>query len=117
MIPSRHLPARVNQHVMIIRVKPSSCGQYYILHSINSHRNKEQLMNIARAGGATREALTKDVVGRLSLMIPPASLLNEFEQRATLLSDQCHLLEAQNVQLAKARDLLLPKLMNGEVAV
>jgi len=116
MIPNRHLPARVNQHVMIIRVKPFRCGPHYILHSINSHRNKEQLLNIARAGGATREALTKDILGRHSVIIPPASLLNEFEQRATVLSDQCHLLDAQNVQLAKARDLLLPKLMNGEVA-
>jgi putative transcriptional regulator len=31
--------------------------------------------------------------------------------------DQVDLLESQNSALSKARDLLLPKLMNGEVAV
>ncbi len=116
IVPDRHLPARVNQHVMIIRLNPTECGPHYVLHTINSHQHKEKLLSIARAGGATREALTKDVIQNLSLLVPSKHLLDQFEETAGSLFDQRQLLAAQNSQLAQARDLLLPRLMSGEVA-
>ena len=117
MVPDRHLPARVNQHVMIIRIDPTKCAPHFVLHAINSHQQKQSLLSIARAGGATREALTKVVVESISLVVPPSHLLDQFEEVAGGLFDQRQLLAAQNIQLTRARDLLLPRLMNGELAV
>jgi len=117
MVPERHLPARVNQHVMIIRIDPNECGSHYVLNSINSHQQKQKLLSIAKAGGATREALTKDVVQNIFLPVPTVHLLDQFEETAGRLFNQRQLVAAQNSQLAKARDLLLPRLMNGEVVV
>lgn len=117
MVPERHLPARVNQHVMIIRVHPGKIGPNYLLHGINSHQMKQTILSIARAGGATREALTKDVVSGLQIIVPTPQLIADFEDTAGRLLNQQHILSQQNVQLAKARELLLPRLMNGEVVV
>jgi len=117
MVPYRHLPARVNQHVMIIRIDPNECGPHYVLSTINSHQQKQKLLNIGRAGGATREALTKDVVQNIFLPVPSKHLLDQFEETAGRLFEQSQLLAAQNSQLAKAHDLLLPRLMNTEVIV
>lgn len=117
MVPERHLPARVNQHVMIIRIDPHECGSHYVLNSINSHQQKQNLLSIAKAGGSTREALTKDVVQNISIPVPTVQLLDQFEENAGRLFDQRQILAAQNSHLAKARDILLPRLMNGKVAV
>jgi type I restriction enzyme, S subunit len=116
MVPERHLPARVNQHVMIIRVDPQQCSTQYILHFINSHQQKQILLSIARAGGATREALTKDVIQNIHIPMPSVHLLEQFEETASRIFIQQQLLGAQNNKLAEARDLLLPRLMNGELA-
>jgi type I restriction enzyme S subunit len=117
IVPTRHLPARVNQHVMIVRVNPNACGPHYVLHTINSHGKKQALLNIARAGGATREALTKDVVQNTAFTIPPPHLIGQFEAIVGKFFEQGEILGAQNSQLTKARDLLLPRLMNGEIPV
>ena len=117
MVPSRHLPARVNQHVMIVRVDPEECGPHYVIHTINSHQQKENLLSVARAGGATREALTKDVVRNISFSVPPGHLLDEFERVTGRLFEQQQNLAAQNEKLTRARDLLLPRLMSGELVV
>jgi type I restriction enzyme S subunit len=117
MVQERHLPARVNQHVMIIRTAYEKMGPHFLLYSINSYRNKERLLSIARGGGATREALTKDDVGNFTILRPPAKLWKEFESLARTVNSQLQKLSAQNSALTRARDILLPRIMNGEIAV
>ena len=117
MVPERHLPARVNQHVMIVRADPANIGAHYLLCAINSEHRKQLILNIARAGGATREALTKDVVSGLKIPIPKRNILDMFEEVAGDLFKQMQVLEHQSSRLAKARDLILPHLMNGEISV
>ena len=117
MVPERLLPARVNQHVMIIRIDQQQCGSHYVLNTINSYQQKQELLSIARAGGATREALTKDAVRNISLVVPSRHLLDHFEETAGGMFDQRQILATANRLLIEARDLLLPRLMNGEVAV
>ena len=116
MVLDRLLPARVNQHVMIIRVDPELCSPHYILGTINSFREKQLLLNIARAGGATREALTKDTICNTEFLIPPTKFVREFHDIAEDLFNQRQALSQQNLVLAKARDLLLPRLMSGEIS-
>lgn len=117
MAPTHHLPARVNQHVMIIRCDPAKVSPHYVLNFINSHQEKQRLLSIARSGGSTREALTKDVVRNVQVRIPPFHLLAQFDEVASALFTQREILARQNSQLTKAHTLLLPRLMNGEVAL
>ena len=48
---------------------------------------------------------------------PPGGLLEIFNDTVRTIAAQCKTLALQNKALAQARDLLLPRLMNGEIAV
>ena len=64
------LPARVNQHVSIIRANTDIVLSSYILYFLQM--SKPYLLQIA-AGGATRNALTKGMIEELELDVPPIS--------------------------------------------
>jgi type I restriction enzyme S subunit len=49
--------------------------------------------------------------------IPTRRLVEEFDEFAGPVFDQIGRLTLQNQKLKAARDLLLPRLMNGEIAV
>jgi type I restriction enzyme, S subunit len=117
LVPKRHLPARVNQHVMIMRPDSSTVCSEYLMYAINSKGQKQFILNIAGAGGATREALTKDTITNLSLLIPDHMLMKEFCIFTSENFSQIETLQKQNNKLRAARDILLPRLMNGEIAV
>ncbi len=117
MAPRRYLPARVNQHVMIIRVRHDCANTYFVHAAINSYECKRQLLTIAKGKGATREALTKDIIEKFGIVIPPWPLMKLFGEAARGWSSQRECLSGLNEKLAQTRNLLLPRLMSGEIAV
>lgn len=66
-VDARVLPARVNQHVAIIRPGEDKVLSSYILFFLQM--KKPYLLQIA-AGGATRNALTKSMIENLELEVP-----------------------------------------------
>ena len=66
-VDPRALPARVNQHVAIIRPDENRVLSSYILYFLQMI--KPYLLQIA-AGGATRNALTKSMIENLELEVP-----------------------------------------------
>ncbi len=66
-VDPRTLPARVNQHVAIIRPDENRVLSSYILYFLQMI--KPYLLQIA-AGGATRNALTKSMIENLELEVP-----------------------------------------------
>lgn len=66
-VDPRVLPARVNQHVAIIRPDENRVLSSYILYFLQMI--KSYLLQIA-AGGATRKALTKSMIENLELEVP-----------------------------------------------
>jgi type I restriction enzyme S subunit len=68
--------------------------------------------------GATNQTeLSKDTIADLPFLWPPNLVTQQFEQFAEKTTDQVRNLTQQNIKLQEARDLLLPRLMNGEVPV
>ena len=51
------------------------------------------------------------------MVLPPANLRSLLHENVDASFRQISTLEKQNQKLAQARDLLLPRLMNGEVTV
>ncbi|WP_434139289.1 restriction endonuclease subunit S [Photobacterium leiognathi] len=78
IVPNNVLPARVNQHVCIIRVDRALLLPEFAKRLITSTSFKQMLLRIATSGGATREALTKQQVENLSLIVPPMELQKKF---------------------------------------
>ncbi|EAB8533247.1 restriction endonuclease subunit S [Salmonella enterica subsp. enterica] len=66
MVPDEILPARVNQHVAILRCKDRRDAEYisYYIQFLKSH-----LLQICKVGG-TRNALTKDAISKLEINFP-----------------------------------------------
>ena len=57
------------------------------------------------------------VLQKYSIPKPPSMLLGIFNDTVGPITTQCKTLALQNRALVQARDLLLPRLMNGEIAV
>ena len=69
-VPADVLPARVNQHVAIIRPEPKSLDARFLRYVLVSHEYQSRLLALASAG-ATRPALTKSMIEELDIPSPP----------------------------------------------
>lgn len=80
IVPTEVLPARVNQHVCILRHGNLIDAKY--LNRLLTNGNYQQLLQrLAKSKAATREALPKSIVDKLSIPLPPLSLQRLFAQR------------------------------------
>jgi type I restriction enzyme, S subunit len=70
MVPHDLVPARVNQHVSIVRVAEGKADARFVFYTLNSRRYKQHLLALAQ-GGATREALTKETIEKFEVELPP----------------------------------------------
>jgi type I restriction enzyme, S subunit len=113
MVPSYLLPARVNQHVAIIRANTEVVDPHFLLDSINSEQNKKTLFTLAQ-GGATREALTKETICRFQILLPQRDLIFRYGRIAGAMHIQREGLQRKNQTLRRTRDLLLPKLLQND---
>jgi len=68
-------------------------------------------------GSSGRQRVQVSCFNEFYLGLPQATLSSEFDNNVRPCFDQIRNLEVQNQQLLQARDILLPKLMSGEVEV
>ena len=61
--------------------------------------------------------LNRDYAHSKNILVPDKIIISNFLEIVTILHSQIDSLNVQNDKLAQARDLLLPKLISGEVAV
>ena len=69
------------------------------------------------ATGATVLHLKPSHIENWEAIVPPTALRGLFSEQFSAILQHVDNLEMQNANYAKARDLLLPRLMNGEIAV
>ncbi len=77
MVPKDVLPARVNQHVMIVRPIKGETMSYYIMFTLCSADNKAKLLGIGQSG-STREAINKQELESFEIPLPDDDALNQF---------------------------------------
>lgn len=97
MVPDRILPARVNQHVMILRADPSRIDPRYLLYYVNSPDVKRGLLQ--RTHGATRDALTKGQMEAFEVKYPPLSVQRRIADILGALDDKIELNRRMNETL------------------
>ena len=94
-VPDNVLPARVNQHVAILRADKEKLDSDYLLYYLLNPVFKRHLLRIA-SDGATRNALTKADLEELVIVAPEdvniqkeiAHLLSIYDQKITLIRQQ-----------------------------
>lgn len=87
--------------------------QSFLFYNLKNHFFKEDLIG----GGAIFAATNKRELEKLMLLQPAADLLDEFETKASAIDAQIKALTLKTRKLIKARDLLLPRLMDGRISV
>ena len=103
---------QTNQQINAV-IPNSENYTFYAYLTLNGFREKL----LAIGGGATMPNVNKSKFSGMDMLLPPDSLLESFHDMVAQSFIQMEKLIEMNTKLAQARDLLLPKLMNGEVAV
>ena len=83
----------------------------FLLHLLESQISGLQSDTAAVPG------LNRNVLHALNVPTPPKTLCNQFDEFATVNYQQIGILRLATKKLQTARDLLLPRLMNGEITV
>jgi len=88
---------------------------YFLTYFLNSPTTLEHSQR--RAVGATRARIARRELASLPIVLPPVSVQKNFRDLVQPINDQRAVLYRENTKLRMARDLLLPRLMSGEIAV
>jgi type I restriction enzyme S subunit len=103
IVPDEYLPARVNQHVAILRVK-ENIDNGFLNYLVVSPKFKANLL-WQGAGGATRQALTKTMIEQLDIPLPLISeqkrIVEKLDALITLIDTAIEHLQ-ESVKLADA---------------
>lgn len=86
IVPDDVLPARVNQHVAILRPNQPQLKSQYFVRLLNNQNMNRMLYGIATQGGATREAVTKEQLEKLEIPIPSIHLQEAFAKKIELIN-------------------------------
>ena len=106
-----HGPALLNQHLFDVR--PNEVSRLFIFHALDGRMDEFQ----ARAQGTTMKHIKRSALREVRVALPPVELRDEFESMARPMLDLQLILSAQTQALREARDLLLPRLVSGELDV
>lgn len=97
IVPQLVLPGRVNQHVAIMRAKADVLDYRYLLYFLQ--HQKKQLLILA-SGGATRNALTKQMLEDYPIRLPALATQQRIAKILSTLDDKIELNNAINRNLA-----------------
>ena len=84
---------------------------YFLFHWL-----KESVPTFQRmASGATFKEISRGVFKTIDFLQPPAKLTHGFESIVAPVTEQILMLERKNQNLRRTRDLLLPRLLSGQI--
>lgn len=119
IIPKQFLPARVNQHVSIIRANKQMIAPLFLASLLTSKFYKDQILGIGEQG-ATRQAITKVQIENFKISLPNTIQGQEnVIKKINALSTETKKLEAIYQQkltdLEELKKSVLQKAFNGEL--
>ncbi len=103
ILPKYVLPGRVNQHVAIIRPNKEILDFHYLLYFLQIE--KQKLLSLA-AGGATRNALTKQMIENYIIKLPPLPTQQKIAAILSSLDDKIELNNKINTNLEQQAQAL-----------
>jgi len=109
VVPSEILPARVNQHVSIVRPIKDQLVSIYLNHLFIVDTFKQKLLSIGKGNGATREAITKQQLENLKIPVPPLNLQKKYAKIVTQIEFEKSLIKQSIVETQLLFDSLMSK--------
>ena len=96
IVPKEVLPARVNQHVAIIRTDRKKMNWRFLNYYLASPKMQAHMLSLAVGKGASRNAITKQMIENFEVPYPPLSTQHRI---ATILSRYDSLIENYQKQI------------------
>lgn len=101
-----------NQSVVGVFDMKEKLNNYFYLYILS---NIKEIIN--NAGGGAQQHINKEIVENFPILIPVNGLIKDFNLIINPVLDRITSAVLENERLIKMRDLLLPKLMKGEIRV
>jgi type I restriction enzyme, S subunit len=112
-VRKRHLPVMLNTGIIRMRAKTQAFGKWQIKHFLQSEYFQKQIRALAM--GVAQIHFGPSHLKQMKVVVPPVGIGREYEALVDPLEGLvCNLVE-QNHNLRASRDLLLPKLVSGEI--
>lgn len=103
----------LDSHVTLIRAN-EKIGQQYLFWSLKMQQ--DYLMSAGK-GSTNQLELSRETIGNCKILIPEQKIAEQAEKNFVAIHNKMKACSMQIARLREARDLLLPKLMSGEVEV
>lgn len=109
-----HETCCINEHVFILRMN-ERCTQNYLYFWLDQPEMTQKIKNLN--ANAAQPGINQTGVKGLPILLPAKFLIDAFENIAEPLLAELFNLAKKNNLLRKTRDILLPKLISGEIDV
>jgi type I restriction enzyme, S subunit len=107
------VPSQTNQQINTV-IPFNSTEREFLYFSLVGLR---ETINLYGANGATIVNLNKGKFEALNIVKPSDELIHKYHEIANPIFEQVRILQMKNANLRQTRDLLLPRLVSGEVEV
>lgn len=108
LLPKGLLPARVNQHVMIIRPK-DSCLSLFLMSALCDSENKQLLLGISQSG-STREAINKQEMENFTIAIPSDEIIEKFNKLCKPMCNEREIICKEISKLQELKQLVISRI-------
>lgn len=115
IVPDDVLPARVNQHVSILRPIKEKLSSSFLSHLLISENVKIKLLGVGSFGGAVMEAITKEQLEKIEVILPSIDLQNQFAERVAVIEEQKAIAQKSLEKSESLFNSLLQKAFKGEL--
>lgn len=114
-IPRQAAKSLLNQNAVKI-IPKGLINQSFLYYLLKSEEFKKYIIGCAQ-GAASQASITLDSIREFNFLLPPAQLIELFHQVNCPTWELVNNLRDRNINLRQTRDLLLPKLISGEIDV
>ena len=114
-IQRHHLPLMLNTSIIRMRSKTEHVGLWQLKHFLKSNYFQDQIYTLAT--GVAQKNYGPSHLKQMSIIAPDLELGRKYEEIVKPMEESIGRLVMKNTNLRQTRDLLLPKLISGEIDV
>ena len=114
-IIEKEIDAVFASYLIRLKLISNRLSPYYLFYTLLDERYQNYIYGAST--GTTRKSASAGVITSFDLLIPADELRDRFEKMIASLRNTLNSLLEKNVNLRQTRDLLLPKLISGEIDV
>ena len=109
-----HSKCCINEHVFILRTN-QKCSPYYLYFTLDTMQNTERIKQLNT--NAAQPGINQEQVKGLTIVLPQKEYIEKFDNLVNSMVSEIFKLCIKNQTLKQTRDLLLPRLISGEIDV